>query len=133
MNEPSQQSASASTGRVRRGRITRSNQVEMATPDPRQTAASLERLAQLIERMDNLGVAAEDAAARVTEALAQTLSTADNRTELTTAIGDVIDIVTERSHLAHEAHRLIVAIRSRNSDRWMDSSTEHDERIEDAQ
>jgi hypothetical protein len=124
MDEPAGQSPSASSGRARRGRITQANQVEMAMPDRRQTAASLERLAQLIERMDNLGVAAEDAAARVTEALAQTLSTADNRADLTTAIGDVIDIVTERSHLAHEAHRLIVAIRSRNSDGWMDSSTE---------
>jgi hypothetical protein len=66
---------------------------------------TLQHLAGIIERMETLGKDAEDAAARINTALRRTKLPADHR--LTQAIGDVIDVVTERSRLAHEAHRLM--------------------------
>ena len=90
----------------------------MPQRDRRQTAASLEQLERLIERMDALGAAAEDAAARITKGIAAgTIGTVTAESnDLLAAIGDVIEIVTERSRLAHEAHRLIVNIRTREMD-----------------
>jgi hypothetical protein len=87
----------------------------MSTHDRRATANVLAQLEQLIERMDGLGVAAEDAAGRVTAALGGNIAAAaqGDQHALVTAIGDVIEIVTERSRLAHEAHRLISDIRRR--------------------
>jgi hypothetical protein len=74
----------------------------------------------LIERMDDLGAAAEDAAARITSALGGSLAAAatGKQAELVRAIGDVIDIVTERSRLAHEAHRVITEIRNAEAKGW---------------
>ena len=88
--------------------------------DRRQTAAALVRLEQLIQRMDGLGAAGEDAADRITAALGGSLTAAETGTqaELVRAIGDVIDIVTERSRLAHEAHRVITEIRNREAIGW---------------
>jgi hypothetical protein len=40
------------------------------------------------------------------------------------AIGDVIEIVTERSRLAHNAHRLISEIRKREMDGWRRSTAQ---------
>jgi hypothetical protein len=87
-------------------------------PERRQTAESLARLERLIEQMESLGVAAEDAAARITNALGGSVTAAPNseRRDLVSAIGDVIEIVTERSKLAHEAHRLIVEMRHRDTE-----------------
>ena len=78
------------------------------------------RLEMLIERMDDLGAAAEDAAARITSALGGNLAAAatGKQAELVRAIGDVIDIVTERSRLAHEAHRVITEIRNTEAKGW---------------
>jgi hypothetical protein len=94
--------------------------VDIGTPERRRTAAALAELEQVIERMDSLGAAAEDAAARITQALSETVitTTGAHREQLLTAIGDVIDIVSERSRLAHRAHRLIVAIRARDVGAW---------------
>ena len=88
--------------------------------DRRGTAGSLARLQMLIERMDDLGGAAEDAAARITSALGASLAAAapGKEAELVRAIGDVIDIVTERSRLAHEAHRLITEITNTEAAGW---------------
>jgi hypothetical protein len=41
-----------------------------------------------------------------------------DQAELVAAIGDVIEIVTERSNLAHEAYRLITALRRDEAARW---------------
>jgi hypothetical protein len=69
--------------------------------------------------MEALGKDAEDAAARVTELLSTRIDTAvAERENLLMAIGDVIEIVTERSRLAHNAHRLISEIRRREMDGW---------------
>ena len=70
--------------------------------------------------MEALGRDAEDAAARVTELLSTSLDAtmAEQREKLLMAIGDVIEIVTERSRLAHNAHRLISDIRRREMDGW---------------
>ena len=71
--------------------------------------------------MDALGKDAEDAAARITELLSATLdalSAAEHREKLLTALSDVIEIVTERSRLAHAAHRLIIEIRRGEIDGW---------------
>ena len=70
--------------------------------------------------MDSLGAAAEDAAARITKALGGSLTTAStgSQRELIAAIGDVIEIVTERSRLAHEAHRVISEMRAREQHEW---------------
>jgi hypothetical protein len=95
----------------------------MPDRDRRQAAAALSTLERLIEQIDSLGRDAEDAAARVTSALGGKLlawQNADQR-QLLTAIGDVIEIVTRRSQLAHEAHRLISDLRRRESDRWRQS------------
>ena len=75
--------------------------------------ATVADLEQLIKRMEQLGGNAEDAAARVNDALARSLPriAAEDGRALVSAIGDVIDIVTERSLLAHEAHRLIRDLR----------------------
>ena len=101
-------------------RATRTIESPMPEYDRRQTAASLEALERLIDRMNQLGADAEDAAARVTKALGGTLAAADGpQQDLVTAMGDVIDIVTERSRLAHEAHRLIVEIRNGDFGRWL--------------
>jgi hypothetical protein len=58
--------------------------------------------------MEDLGRAAEDAQARVTAALPECRGEAP---KLADAIGDVIEVVTERSRLAHEAHRLMRQLR----------------------
>jgi len=83
--------------------------------DRRGTAGLLESLEKLIERMDALGRDAEDAAARVTELLRGTLDPmgVEQRQKLLMAIGDVIEVITERSRLTHNAYRLITDIRRR--------------------
>ncbi len=92
----------------------------MPDRDRRQAAEALSALEQLIERMDALGEDAEDAAERVTHALGGTLAQSQNanQQQLVAAIGDVIEIVTERSRLAHEAHRMISALRRQESEQW---------------
>jgi hypothetical protein len=79
----------------------------------RRTDAALARLAELIERMDALGHDAGDAAARINQAIA-ILGMTPAHQELAAAIGDLIDIITERSRLAHDLHRLITEIRQRD-------------------
>ena len=93
-------------------------------PDRRQTADFLVQLERLIERMNDLGAQAEDAAARVARAVGGSLDATLNagQHELVSAIGDVIEIVTERSKLAHEAHRLITEFRRMDADRWQASA-----------
>ena len=88
--------------------------------DRRQAAEALSTLEQLIERMGTLGQDAEDAAERITASLSGSLASEQNthQQQLVAAIGDVIDINTERSKLAHEAHRVITDLRRRESDRW---------------
>ena len=80
---------------------------------PRPSGDTLERLELLVGRMEDLGVQAEDAAARLTGALSRLPPATSNpdHQQLVGAIGDVIEIVTERSRLAHEAHRLITELR----------------------
>jgi hypothetical protein len=82
-------------------------------PDRRSTADTLEQLERVIEQMDTLGIAAEDAAARITNALSGVVGAVPlgERHELVSAIGDVIEIISERSKLSHRAHRLITEIR----------------------
>src|ERR1051325_11285672 len=92
----------------------------MPDRDRRRTAEFLESLEKVVERMDVLGREAEDAAARVTDLLSGELDTSagEPRQKLLMAIGDVIEIVTERSRLAHHALRLITDIRQREMDGW---------------
>jgi hypothetical protein len=92
----------------------------MSDRDRRATAESLESLEKLIERMDVLGREAEDAAARVTELLRETLepTRAEQRQTLLIAISDVIEVVTERSRLTHHAYRLMTDIRRREMEGW---------------
>jgi hypothetical protein len=92
----------------------------MTDGDRRQTARSLARLQGLIDQMDALGRDAEDAAARLTQVLGGRINVAlhPEQQQLLTAIGDVIEIVTERSRLAHEAHRLISELRRREGEGW---------------
>jgi hypothetical protein len=66
---------------------------------------SLDELNAIIDRMEELGQHAEDAAARVSDAVGATGAQAQAR--LVAAIGDVLEVTTERSRLAHRAHRLI--------------------------
>jgi hypothetical protein len=91
----------------------------------RQTANTLAHLECLIERMNDLGAKAEDAAARMAHALGGSLDPTLNtgQHELVSAIGDVIEIVTERSKLAHEAYRLIGEFRRIDTERWQASAT----------
>ena len=87
-------------------------------PERRQTADYLARLERLIERMNELGAEAEDAAARIAQALGGLDARFNTQQhELVSAIGDVIEIVTERSNLAHEAHRLITQFRRMDTER----------------
>lgn len=60
---------------------------------------------------------AEDTAARMTDALGGNLPATPNtdRAKLVSAIGDVIEILRERSRLAHEAHRVIAELRRHES------------------
>ena len=76
---------------------------------PRRSDASIRELASIIERMDALGKDAEDAAARIHKALHATPLPTNHM--LSEAIGDVIAVVTERSRLAHQAHRLVIELR----------------------
>ncbi len=90
----------------------------MPTRDRRRTADALATLQRLIEEMEVLGREAEDAAARVTQALGGKLRASSNpeQQQLLAAIGDVIDVVSERSRLAHQAYRLISDIRHREGE-----------------
>ena len=94
----------------------------MADSEPPR-ADALSVLEQLIDRMETLGRDAEDAADRVTSALGGSFAPGQNRDQqqLVAAIGDVIEIATERSKLAHEAHRVITDLRRRESERWQQS------------
>jgi hypothetical protein len=83
--------------------------------EPRGNAQLLRRLETLILQMDSLGIQGEDAAARVTAAIPHLGG--DIKDELVTALGDVIEIITERSRLAHEAHRVMTEIRRTEFDR----------------
>jgi hypothetical protein len=88
-------------------------------PERRQTADSLAHLERLIERMNDLGAKAEDAAARIADALGGVDAAFGTRQhDLVSAIGDVIEIVTERSNLAHQAHRIITEFRRIDTERW---------------
>jgi hypothetical protein len=79
----------------------------------RVTTNKLAELARLIERMEQLGSDAEDAAARVSDSIGSALGNAplDKQRALLDALADVIEIVTERSTLAHQAHRVILDLR----------------------
>ena len=83
--------------------------------DRRGNAQLLRRLEALILQMDSLGIEGEDAAARVTAAIPHL--SGDVKDELVTALGDVLEIITERSRLAHEAHRVMTEIRRMELDR----------------
>ena len=87
----------------------------MENPRRREVPDRLGRLEEIIARMDALGADAEDAAARITNAVRDNLAPTQHsqHQQLLTAIGDVIEIVTERSKLSHEAHRLITQLRGR--------------------
>ena len=85
----------------------------MPDRDRRAAAEALSSLEKLIERMETLGREAEDAARRVTTAL-NTIPVPKQEAgqqQLTEAIGDVIELVSERSRLAHEAHKVITDLR----------------------
>ena len=92
----------------------------MPDRDRRQSAEALSTLERLIRRMDTLGKDAEDAAERITASLSGNFAPGQesDKQRLIAAVGDVIDINTERSNLAHEAHRVITDLRRRESDRW---------------
>ena len=92
----------------------------MSDRDRRQAAEALARLEQLIDRMETLGEDAEDAAERITASLSRNLAPGQeiDQQRLVAAIGDVIDINTERSTLAHEAHRVLTDLRRREFERW---------------
>ena len=74
----------------------------------RRNAPVVAELERVIERMEDLGRLAEDAQARVTDAIPSCQRAAP---ELVEALGDVIEIVTERTQLAHEARRLVLRLR----------------------
>lgn len=92
----------------------------MPDRDRRRAAEALSVLEQLIGRMNTLGVDAEDAVERVTEVLRGTFPEGQNtdRHQLVAAIGDVIEIVTERTRLAHQAHRIISDLQRSEGERW---------------
>lgn len=71
-------------------------------------ASVLAELERVIMRMEELGRHAEDAQARVTAAIPECQSAAPL---LVDALGDVIEIVTERTTLAHQARRLVIQLR----------------------
>ena len=83
------------------------------TRDRRRNDKRLVALEQIITRMEVLGGHAEDAAARLTDAVG---STGIASQKLMVAMGDVIDIASERSTLAHQAHRLIIDMREEPSE-----------------
>ena len=78
----------------------------------RRTAPVIAELERVIDRMEELGRQAEDAKARVTDAIPACQTPAPALVE---AIGDVIEIVTERTRLAHEARRLMIQLRADNT------------------
>ena len=74
----------------------------------RRNAPVVADLERVISRMEELGRQAEDAQARLTDAIPSCQKAAP---ELVDALGDVIEIVTERTQLAHEARRLVLRLR----------------------
>ncbi len=78
----------------------------------RRSASVIAELEEVIGRMEELGRQAEDAQARVTAAIPECQRAAP---ALADAIGDVIEIVTERTKLANAARRLMVRLRDLDS------------------
>lgn len=74
-----------------------------------QISEHLTQLEQIIRRMEVLGESGENAAARVVDGIGHCADRIDGA--LCAAIGDVLEIMTERSTLAHRAYRLIVEMR----------------------
>lgn len=92
----------------------------MPDRDRRRVAEALSLLDQLIERMETLGRDADGAVGRITTALSGSLASGQSslqQQQLVDAIGDVIDIVTERTKLAHEARRMITDLRRDEAER----------------
>jgi hypothetical protein len=90
----------------------------MPDQDRRAAAEALSTLEALIERMEALGRDAEDAAVRLTTAFKKAPVSAQkaDQQQIAEAIGDVIEIVSERSKLAHQAHRVITELRRSETD-----------------
>ena len=83
--------------------------------DRRTSSEVLDRLDALLQSMHELGVQAHDASGRITDAIRSPETRL--HPELMDALSDVIHVVTERTRLADEAHRLLTQMRRREQDR----------------